>query len=433
MAKRYKKAARQPQECALNVDASSAPPMTPESQQQKVTSSAEGRLPPAKAATWSWTHWIWLGIGLMGILVRVWLWWTSLGCNDIDNWVLHGRNVLANGLTRAYTASVIFNHPPFIGMYSGLAWSWADGNLMIFARLIKVPGLVGEAITLLVLWYFAGPRAFATYSWLPSAILISSFHGNTDTLSAAFILTGAIAFDRKSYLVSGILWSAALNVKLLPLVFVPLVLIGAPSVRALVRVSIGLAIGVLPFVPPALVASHAMYRNMLAYNSTPDNWGILALLNAAVGTPAIAASFTGIRQWYLDYGRYVMLCSIVSVALLSRVRRRLPMTEQAALSAALFLIFAPGFGIQYVVYPLPLLCFVDRPAAILWGFLSGIFLATHYWIFLLSWSPLRSFIQSYFVGPVPLLGMLAWAALVQIVWVHAIAAWRRTHGSLVPA
>jgi hypothetical protein len=80
----------------------------------------------------------------------------------------------------------------------------------------KLPGLAGEAVSLWALWKFAGFRAFAVYACLPAAILVSGFHGSTDSLCAALVLVAAIAFDRERYFTSSVLWSAALNVKLVP-------------------------------------------------------------------------------------------------------------------------------------------------------------------------------------------------------------------------
>ena len=370
-------------------------------------------------------QWFWWALAIAGILLRVGLWWTSIGTNDIDNWQLHGKNVVDNGLTRAYVTSAIFNHPPLIGLYSGLVWSLADSNLIVFARLIKLPGLAGEAVTLWALWRFAGVQTFAVYALMPAAILVAGFHGNTDTLYAALVLVAAIAFDRKQFLLSGLLWSASLNVKLLPIVLIPMVFISAPDLRALSRLAVGFAAGLLTFIPPALGAAKAMYRNMLAYNSTPDNWGILAFLNSAAATPSIMGFFSPIRQWYLGSGRYVILASIIFVALLSRYRHRLPMTVQAALGASLFLIFAPGFGVQYVVFPLPLLCYVDLPAGVRYGCLAGLFIAMDYWVFLTSWWPLRTWVTSSLPGPVPLFVLLAWAVLLHFTRVHLAAAWQQ--------
>jgi hypothetical protein len=210
--------------------------------------------------------------------------------------------VLSEGLATAYRNHREFNHPPLMGLYAAQAWSWAAGDLWTFARLIKLSGLAGEAITLIALWRFAGPPAFAAYACMPAAILVSGFHANTDCLYAAFVLLAVLAFERKRHFLSGVLWSLSLNVKLLPLVLIPMIFIGAPNVDALARLFAGFAVGMTPFLPPVLVAASAMSRNMLAYNSLPENWGLIAFLNRGIQSPRLEWSVGPFREWWLANG-----------------------------------------------------------------------------------------------------------------------------------
>ena len=117
----------------------------------------------------------------------------------------------------------------------------------------------------------------------------------------------------------------------------------------------------LPFLPYVLAAGQAMYQTMIRYSSLADNWGLVALLNRGKESPALGRIFLPMRLWWLTAGRYVILVAVVGVALLSRYRRKLPMTEQAAMGAALFLVLTPGFGVQYVVFALPLRSLVAVP------------------------------------------------------------------------
>jgi hypothetical protein len=366
---------------------------------------------------------VWLALGLAGGLVRLWLWWASIGCNDVPVWGAHGSALLANGLARTYETRTNFNHPPLMGLYIQWIASWAQGDLWTLARAIKLPGLAGEALALWALWRFASPRAFAAYALLPGPILVASFHGNTDCLYAALVLVAAIAFDKERYFLSGVLWGGALNVKLLPLALVPLVVIGPRDRRAFLRLGAGAALGLVPFIPPALTAASSMYRNMIAYNSNGDHWGLLAILNPAVEMPSIAGPAQWVRETFISIGRYIVLASITGVALLSRFRTRLPMTEQVALGAALFLVLAPGFGVQYVAFAAPLLCFVSVDAGIRWGWTSGIFIGVVYWSFMSQWQPMYSHLTSAFPGRTPVLGILAWAVLVHFAWTRLRAAW----------
>ena len=360
----------------------------------------------------------WLAVILGGAAARLWLWWVSLGCNDVISWNKYAESIAANGLVETYRNIQLFNHPPLMGLYAMQAWWWSGEDLWTFAHLIKIPGLAGEALTLWALWRFAGPKASAAYAWLPAAILVSGFHGNTDCLYAALVLVAVIAFDRQRYFLAGLLLAAALNVKLLPLVLLPLVFIGSPNRKALLGLTAGLAIGAAPFVVPALSAGHAMYRNMVLYNSTADNWGLLAILNHGLEIPVLGKLAAAARVAYLLAGRYVVLAAVTGVALLSKFRSRRPMAEQAALGAALFLILTPGFGVQYVIFVAPLLCLVDMPQALRWGWVSGLFIGVVYWTFRVAAAHPRSFIDSNFPFHAWIIGLAAWGILLHFVWRH---------------
>jgi hypothetical protein len=115
----------------------------------------------------------WLAVIFAGAAARLWLWWISIGSNDVTYSYRYGQSIVESGLAATYTNIQPFNHPPLMGLYAAQAWWWSDENLWRFAQLIKLPGLAGEALTLWALWRFAGPKASAAYAWLPAAILIS--------------------------------------------------------------------------------------------------------------------------------------------------------------------------------------------------------------------------------------------------------------------
>jgi hypothetical protein len=78
---------------------------------------------------------------------------------------------------------------------------------------------------------------------------------------------------------------------------------------------------------------------------------------------------------------------------------------------AIFLFFAPGFGVQYTVMVLPLM-FATRPRlANLYGLLAGLFLLVVYWGHWTGRWPPDSQFHGYFPWPSPLWGLAAWGAL----------------------
>ena len=364
----------------------------------------------------------WLALGAVGILLRLGLWWFTIGTNDANSFQAFGRNVSVNGVARAYELDPNMNHPPLVALFLAQASRWTGDDLQALARLVKILGLLGEAISLWALWRFAGPAAFGAYSLLPAAILVSGFHCNTDCLYAALVLLCALAFDRQRYFLAGMLLAAACDVKFLPVVLAPLLIAGAPSRRALAAICGGLALGLTPYLPPALTAASAMYHNIAGYNSTADHWGVLLLLDRIPRTHGLRAAQDAISLWYHNHGRYIMLASIVALAWLARVRVRLSMTEQFALGGALFLVLAPGFGVQYVVLIAPLLCMVDLREGLLWGWMSGVFIGWVYIMFIDQWWPAYASFSSWLRFPAWVIGLAAWAVLVRFVWRHVTSA-----------
>jgi hypothetical protein len=94
------------------------------------------------------------------------------------------------------------------------------------------------------------------------------------------------------------------------------------------------------------------------------------------------------------------------------------MAEQAALGAALFLLLTPGFGVQYVIFVTPLLCLVDVPEALRWGWVSGLFIGVVYWTFLVAAAHTTSVFDTKFPFRAWVIGLAAWGILLHFVWRH---------------
>lgn len=363
---------------------------------------------------------VWLAaIAVMsGIAARLWLWWFTIGSNDTSIWNDHAKHILKFGVAgtyRNFQAPPQFNHPPPMALYAAQARLWAHGNLLDFGRLIKLPGLFGEALAMWALWRFAGRRAFAVYAMLPVAILISGYHGNTDCLYAALVLVAVIAFDREKYFLAGVLFGLALNVKLLPLIVIPLAFLAVSSWRQLWKLAAGLTIPLLTFVPPALTAGHAMFHNMLQYDSRPENWGVMAILNAGMKSQMWGGlSEFALAKW-IATGRYRLILAMVGIVLLSMLRRKMSLSEQATLMVAVFFLVAPGFAVQYLIFIAPLLCLVDWKIGAWWGWTAGLFAGVVYLSYVVSWTPLRSEFWGFYPFPANVLSILPCGVLVYFI------------------
>jgi hypothetical protein len=361
--------------------------------------------------------WLWRAALAAGILLRLLVWWFTIGSNDVGGWAMHAMHLMERGLPETYRTVPLFNHPPLAGLYAVWAMEQCpEDGVAHFARLLKLPGLLGEAIVLVLLWRRGGVRLAALYAILPAPILISAYHGNTDCLCIALAFVAAVACDRQRFVWAGLLLAAALNVKLIPLIVVPAFLLNCPSRRALLRFSVALGVGVLPFLPPALQVPEAMYRNMLAYNSSPDDWGFNALFNMAKRWPAWHAAAIAGQAVFVATGRYLILGGVLAVAMASRRRWRLSMCQQLAVAFALFMFFAPGFGVQYMVFVVVPLIAVAAPWGVFFGVSSGLFIGSLYVAFLVP-DPIwfSRFRAPFPARPVPI-GLVAWAGLGVWLW-----------------
>ena len=326
----------------------------------------------------------WLAVILGGAAARLWLWWISIGSNDAVTWRQFGKSIAAVGLASTYRNLQLYNHPPLMGLYAMQAWRWSGDNPWTFAHLVKLPGLAGEALILWALWRFAGPQASAAYApACPGGHPRLGDFTATPIACMSDVRVGGRHRLRPAALLScrSLFWPPPSTSSSSPWCCCRWCSSGCRTGGRFLRLTAGLAIGAAPYIGPVLAAGPAMYRNMVAYNSNPESRGLLVILKSWEHIPVLANSGTAVKDAYLAAGRYVVLAAVTLVALLSKFRGRRPMAEQAALGAALFLLLAPGFGVQYVIFVIPLLCLVHVPAAVRWGSVSGLFIGLVYWSF----------------------------------------------------
>jgi hypothetical protein len=115
-------------------------------------------------------------------------------------------------------------------------------------------------------------------------------------------------------------------------------------------------------------------------------------------------------------GKALILGSSLALALIHRRLSELELYELGALAFALFLVLAPGFGIQYLIYPAPLLMLASPRRGLAYAYLAGLFAGLTY---LVRWTG-SSPPFSNFSGPQDqyalAAGLLAWFLLARYCW-----------------
>ena len=351
----------------------------------------------------------------LGFIIRGIIWAFSIGSNDVDLWIEHATLLTDKGIIGAYQTPGLFNHPPLPALYAKWAWAASEFQLQSFAKLIKLPSFFGDIFIVYLLAKHYSLRLAAVFSLLPASILVTAFHGNTDSLLAAFLLAAVIYRTKDYYFLSGLFFAFSLNIKLLPLVLLFPFLILCKNQKTLLTFIGGFVIGMAPFYYPIITVPIEMYRNMLKYNSNADNWGIIFFVNQLrdLGAVSIANKIGG---FYSSIGRYIILLGNILIALESRFVSKNYFAKTMALCGTWFFLMIPGFGVQYVVFTLPLFLINDENQGINWGLWSGLFIGSVYFIFMKDWSTFDSHFTSVYPSYTKYIGLIPW--LLCVKWIY---------------
>jgi hypothetical protein len=165
------------------------------------------------------------------------------------------------------------------------------------------------------------------------------------------------------------------------LLLVPLAA-SARSLRDLLRFAAGFAIMCLPFVPAALRVGGPLVEHVFKYNSALAMWGINLLLTDLLEIKHLGPYVAGAKAPFLADARYAILGAIAVATLVVKLRGRRCWVELSALALCLSLVLAPGFGYQYLAWPVPLLFVLDWRRAAITSVIGGVLLGVlylHFW------------------------------------------------------
>ena len=375
-----------------------------------------------------WRDRLWLSLILLGVILRIALAGVSIGTNDAAAWLRFGDEINQQGLLKTYVTDPDFNHPPIPGYWAAMCAKLAgDENAglhdSIFTVLFKLAPIAGDCLAIYILyliWLRRRGRSFALYiaamfALSIDAIAVSGYHCNTDSLLIALCLLCLYQLqDRSRLFLAGLALAAAINIKIIPVLLIPGLILQLRRRRDAARFLAGLSIGVLPFIPALIHVRSAFLNVALKYNSVLDRWGINYFL--LWGERGWVAANPGEKISAIYYGkaRYLILLLIGAWGVLARWKARWTAYDIAAITFAIFLVFAPGFGVQYTVLA-GLLLFATRPRwATIYGLLAGLFVSSAYFVNWKGAFPLYSHWGAMFPEPVALLGVATWLLLIAL-------------------
>lgn len=371
------------------------------------------------------------------VAVRVLVAVESTGTNDILFWNTFAGQIAAHGISWVYSNVHIFNHPPLMGYWARAALALSKGTSIGFPIVFKIPFVLADIGSGLVLWRVwtlrSGPTqgnlALAAYTFGLTSILISAYHGNTDGLCAFLCLLAVYFAERGRHFSMGLALGAALNVKVIPMLLLPALVLRRRSWAQASRAAGGLAIWALPFMSFIGIAPH-FFHNIFAYVPGPENYGLPFVFGQLSTLNHVGPAIAKVAAWYTEHSRTILIGSILLVVIWGWLCR-VDLYRISSAVFGLFLFLTPGFGTQYMIYLAPPLFAVSLWQGFCYSTIAGIFLALDYIHFWNGKLPA----ETIFTGPSPLpaalVGLVAWAMAGQVVVkVVRESDWRRAFSRL---
>lgn len=370
-----------------------------------------------------WTS-VALAVATIGVGVRVAFAAGTLGSNDIVTWREFAKMIRQAGLIEMYSLDTTpaWNHPPLTGYVALTLEAVAQLTHLPFYFVFKLAPVVADTAVMGLLWqmYSGGSRrtgalAVAVFALSPAAILVSGFHGNIDPVVGALVLASAWALERGRHGRAGLLLGLAINLKLIPVFLVP-VLLGRAWVDGHLRQAAkGLAVSALPLIALFLATPAGALWHLVGYRPTFDNWGLAFLVRLVDRTARVLPSRISYPIWELVGRCLTVLASTLAGVLAARSRRS--SLAMYAVGMALFLVFVPGFGVQWTAILGPILAASSWRWGGAWGLAAGTFIGGVYSAFLVDApGPALSWFDAALPFPWVWLGLLAWGLLIAFCW-----------------
>ena len=285
-------------------------------------------------------------------LVKLALAALTIGTNDVATWRAFADNAMLCGrcvyqLPGPYGDP--FNHPPFIINFLKTVGTSSPAWFPFWLRLPAILADIGTVFLVTKVIPRISVYAIVLLALNPVSVLISGFHGNTDPVLSFFLVLTVCLLQRNRIKWAAAAFGMAINIKVVPLLLVPAILIYIWSWesrrRVIVFVSIAAAVVLVVSMPYILSDPWAISKATLGYGGMYGKWGtsrILIALSLSKAGHEIAA-------------RVIQaLIIVVTFAMAVRLnRRRIDLVHQIGLTFFLFFLFTPALAVQYLSWPVP--------------------------------------------------------------------------------
>lgn len=287
----------------------------------------------------------------------------TLGTNDADAFYNFGRFIWERGLLPQYGSNPEFNHTPATGGYVALIYGLGQG--FGFNFFLRLPGILADfaVVRALLRWRESSGQlptwALMLLALSPVSFMVSGFHGNVDSVLVWLLVLAALECGAGRAAWCGLWFGLACNVKIIPLLVAPVFFFHWLARGGARRFFLVAALTIFAgWAYPLCTMPETFLRNVLGYNSNWGAWGItywLSQTRAAVFVPTGFSGLTAVQLAIMSALKIIIVAAALGIAWRSRTRAPEHVFATLALVWAVFFVFAPGVGAQYLVWFAPFL------------------------------------------------------------------------------
>ena len=258
---------------------------------------------------------------------------------------------------------VNFSPPPFSLHVFALIKFFANISGIPFEGLWKLPAVFSD-IGIGILIYFISQKMYKRTEWTalrlslwyivnPITLYVSGFHGQSESVWVFLVLLAwYFIIFQKRIIVAAVIMALAIAYKLPAILLFPALFLSIQEndKKILFAIFVG-SVTSLSFLPEIITSFAAINRQVLQYSSIIGIWGFSGVLSKVL-QPLIfvgmikkiafalkvllfvTVGWTYFKYYLSSYKNFFDLCLVILV---------------------LFLVFTPGFGTQYLLWPLPFL------------------------------------------------------------------------------
>lgn len=304
-------------------------------------------------------EWLVLAVALLAMAAKLYCAATTSGTLDVVCFREFGRIISDEGLIALYRKLPVFNHTPLIGTFASVLFDMTGGK-GCFGLLLRLPAILADAAMVgALLWLRRRTGcpawwALALFAASPVAFMISGFHGNVDSLVALGLLLAALSCFSSEATLCGLCWGLTCQVKVIPLLLAPVFFFHwwhrGQARRFFV---VGVVTMLAGWAWPLCTIPGVFLRHVLDYNSVSGTWGISALLHLG-GVPG----FEGVRltpagAWVSEILKLGVIAGVCVISWRRRAGEPLSLFTTLSLCWLVFFVFAPGFGVNYLIWFAP--------------------------------------------------------------------------------